>query len=79
MLLEDLVKASAKCLKFGGRLCMVHRADRLAEIMFEMKKKNLEPKRMQLVSGGNKEPYLVLIEAVKGGKSGIKVYNTIIN
>lgn len=77
--LEDLVKASAKCLKFGGRLCMVHRADRLAEIMFEMKKKNLEPKRMQLVSGGNKEPYLVLIEAVKGGKSGIKVYNTIIN
>ena len=38
-----------------------------------MKKKNIEPKRLQFVSSGKKEPYLFMIEGVKGGKSGLKV------
>ena len=71
--LEELVKAISKCLKFGGRVNMVHRADRLAEVIFELKKANLEPKRLQFVKNGNKEPYLFLIEAVKGGKSGLSI------
>ncbi len=77
--LEELLSACAKSLKFGGRLNLVHRADRLAEIIYEMKKRNIEPKRLQMVSGGGKEPYLLLIEGVKGGKPGIKVLNTITN
>lgn len=77
--LSELIKAIAKALKFGGRTAIVHRADRLSDIIYEMKKNNIEPKRLQFVSGGNKEPYLLLIEGVKGGKSGIKVLNNIQN
>ena len=52
---------------------MVHRADRLADIISEMRKNNIEPKRLQFVSGLNKKPYLLLIEGVKGGKPFLKV------
>jgi tRNA1(Val) A37 N6-methylase TrmN6 len=44
-----------------------------------MKKNNIEPKKLQFVCGGNKQPYLFLIEGVKGGKSGIKILNEIKN
>ena len=44
-----------------------------------MREKNIEPKRLQFVSGGEKEPYLFMIEGVKGGKSGIKVLSTLKN
>ena len=77
--LKELVDAFSKCLKFGGRVCMVHRADRLSDIICLMREKNLEPKRLQFVCGGKKEPYLVLIEGVKGGKSGLKVLSQICN
>ena len=77
--LRELVKAFALGLKYGGSVCMCHRADRLAEIICEFKSQGLEPKRMQLVSAGKKEPYLVLIEGVKGGKSGIKILSTLTN
>ena len=71
--LEDLIKGISRCLKFSGRTCIVHRADRLAEIFGTMLKYNLEPKRLQVVCAKDKAPYLVLIEAVKGGKSGLNV------
>ena len=77
--LQELVKAISKALKFGGRINMVHRADRLADIIYEFKNNNIEPKRLQFVSGGKKEPYLLLIEGVKGGKSGIKIENNLEN
>ncbi len=78
--LETLVKVSAKKLKFGGRLNMVHRADRVAEIFKFMQQYGLEPKKLQFVSGEkDKEPYLLLVEAVKGGKPGVKVLRTILN
>ena len=77
--LAELIKAVSKCLKFGGRFCVVHRADRLCELFYEMKNHNIEPKKMQLVYGGKKEPYLVLVEGVKGGKSGLKVMRPIEN
>ena len=77
--LEELTKAISRALKFGGRINMVHRADRLADVIFEFKKNNIEPKRLQFVSGGNKEPYLMLIEGVKGGKSGIKIEKNLQN
>ena len=77
--LNELIKAISKALKFGGRTAIVHRADRLSDIIFEMRNNNIEPKRLQFVSGGDKEPYLLMIEGVKGGKSGIKILNTIKN
>ena len=77
--LSELCVSFKKCLKFGGRVCLVHRADRLVEVICELKKNNIEPKRLQLVASKNKEPYLFMLEGVKGGKSGIKILNTIEN
>ena len=78
--LDELIKAIARSLKYGGRVCMVHRADRLIDVIKKMTEKNIEPKRLQFVSGGaDKEPYLFMIEGVLGGKSGIKILNTVIN
>ncbi len=77
--LENLVKSISSALKFGGRVCMVHRADRLIEVVTTLKKYNLEPKILQFVSAPEKAPYLFLVQAVKGGKSGVKVLKTLIN
>lgn len=71
--LEELVLSIAKCLKYGGRVCMVHRADRLADVICLMRANNIEPKRLQTVYAGKKEPYLFMIEGVKGGKSGMRI------
>ena len=73
--LAELCEKVGKLVKFGGRFCMVHRADRLCDVITEMRKNGIEPKRLQFVRAGEKEPYLLLIEGVKGGKSGIKIYN----
>ena len=77
--LPELISSIGRCLKFGGRTCIVHRADRLCEIVSEMQKRNIEPKRLQMVCAKNKAPYLILIEGVKGGKSGIEILPQIEN
>ena len=77
--LSELLDAVKKHLKFGGRVAMVHRADRLVDIVSGMRERNIEPKRLQMVSGGKKEPYLVLVEGVKGGKPSLKVLKNLEN
>ncbi len=77
--LHELIKAVSKCLKFGGRVCIVHRADRLTDIMVEMRNYGIEPKRLQTVLAKGKSPYLVLVEGVKGGKSGLTILTQIEN
>ena len=77
--LETIAKMSSKVLKFGGKLYMVHRADRLASIVYELKNYKLEPKVLRIVyPKEGKEPNLVLIEAKKGAKSGIKIMQPLI-
>lgn len=78
--LREVIEISARKLKFGGRLAIVNRADRLAELFYSLKKNNLEPKRMQFVQGSSDSaPYLVMAEAVKGGKPSLEILPTIIN
>lgn len=77
--LSELCAKIGKCLKFGGRVNMVHRADRLCEVFVELKKNNIEPKRLQFVSAPNKKPYLFMVEGVKGGKVGLDVKENAIN
>jgi len=78
--LQEILAVAAKKLKFGGRLDIVHRADRLAELFYTMKKYGLEPKRMQFVKGSaNAAPYLVMAEAVKGGKPCLEVLPELVN
>ncbi len=77
--LTELINVASKCLKFGGRFCMVHRADRLADAICQMRAFNIEPKRLQMVQAKDKAPYLFMIEGVKGGKSGLKVLTNALN
>lgn len=72
--LEDVISQGARVLKDRGRFYMVHRPFRLVEIMNVMTKYKLEPKRMRLVYPYvDREPNMVLIEALKGGNSRIQV------
>ncbi|MBQ0000177.1 MAG: tRNA1(Val) (adenine(37)-N6)-methyltransferase [Clostridiales bacterium] len=72
--LEDVVSRAARVLDDRGRFYMVHRPFRLVEIMNILTKYKLEPKRMQLVYPYvDREPNMVLIEALKGGNSRITV------
>ena len=72
--LDDIVRESAKILKNGGRFYMVHRPFRLVEIFATMTRYHIEPKRMRLVHPYvDKEPNMVLIEGLKGGKSRITI------
>ena len=77
--LEDVVGAAAGLLKPGGRFYMVHRPHRLIEIISALTKYRLEPKRMKMVHPfSDREANMVLIEAVRGGRSMIKVEAPII-
>ena len=67
--LEDVLDAAKKLLADRGRLVMVHRPERMVDILYGMRQRGLEPKRVRLVHGTvNKPPSMMLIEAVKGGK-----------
>ena len=77
--LDDILRESAKMLKLSGRFYMVHRPFRLAEIFSKMIEYRIEPKRMQLVYPFvDKEPNMVLIEGLRGGKSRITVEKPLI-
>lgn len=77
--LEDLISNTAKLLKPGGRCYFVHRPFRLVEIMTLMSQYKIEPKRMQLVYPYvDKEPNMVLIEGLRGGKSRLTVEKPLI-
>lgn len=77
--LEDVVREAAYVLKPNGRFYMVHRPHRLIEIVEVLKKYKLEPKRIKFVHPFvDKEANMVLIEALKGGKSMVKIEKPII-
>lgn len=72
--LDEVAGAAAAALKSSGRFYMIHIPERLAEIFKALGGHGLEPKAMRLVHPkADKEPTMVLIEAVKGGRPGIKV------
>ncbi len=78
--LRDIAKAAGFALKFGGRICMLHRADRIAEVCYELKSVNIEVKKIQFVGGRYEmKPYLVMVEGVKGGKPSCEILPTIEN
>lgn len=68
--LEDIIKESQKLLKFGGKFYMVHKAERLAEILSLLTKYGIEAKRLKFLKG---KTVRVLVEAQKGAKKGLKI------
>ena len=64
--LEDIIKISYKLLKSNGEFYMVHRAERIVDILFYLRQYKIEPKILRFIQPNlNKEPNLVLIKAVK--------------
>ena len=72
--LDDIIKISRYLLKNNGRLAMVHRTERLVEILESLKENNLVPKKIQFIYPNyGKESRLFMVEAVKNGKDGLKM------
>lgn len=72
--LSELFSTAAKYLKFGGRMCICLRPERLIEAVTQMKSAGIEPKRLRFVSQKDgRAPWLFLLEGKKGRKSGIIV------
>lgn len=71
--LNDLCDCSAWLLRFGGSFCLVHRPERIAELCYTLKARNLEPKRLRLVRDRPGAGIsLILLEARLGGKPGVR-------
>lgn len=72
--LHELIETSASLLRKKGRLCIVYHPYRLSEVLEVLKKWDMQPKRLRFVySNMSSEAKMVLLEAVKGGRTGLKV------
>lgn len=72
--LEQIMQISKYLLNNNGSICLVHRPERLIDIIEAMRSNNIEPKRIQLVyPHSDKEANILLIEGRKNAKSGLKV------
>ena len=77
--LDDIIIKASYLLKNGGTFAMVHRPERMIEIINLMQKNGIEPKKMQLVyPKENKNANMLLIEGIKKGKSGLKILSPLI-
>ena len=81
--LNAVIEGASTLLGYQGRLCLVHRPERLIEIFDLMRRYQLEPKRVRLVAPAiGKVPNMILIEGIKLGKPYLKwepqleIYNT---
>lgn len=71
--LEQLAAAARHALRYGGRLCVCLRTQRLAEAVAVFHAAGLEPKRLRLVQARpEKPPYLFLLECRRGGRPGLE-------
>lgn len=76
---EDIIAISNYLLKPQGKIYIVHRPDRLVDIIYNMRLHNIEPKHIRFVQAKvNQKPNLLLVEGVKGGKPDLKFYNPLI-
>lgn len=72
--LDDVVVCAEKLLRFGGRLCICQRPDRLADAICAMRAHGIEPKRLLwMIHSVGKKPSLFLLEGKKGANSGMVV------
>ena len=70
--LSQLCEAAAWLLRTGGRSFLVHRPERLADLIWHLRSNQLEAKRIRFVRHTQQSPVsLVLLEARKGGKPGL--------
>lgn len=67
--LEDVCAAAAYLLRWGGALCLVHKPERLTDLLCALRSAALEPKRLRTVERrAGEPPSLILLESRRGGK-----------
>lgn len=72
--MEDVCRAAAFLCRTGGSVCLVHKPERLSELMCMMTAQGIEPKRLRLVCHrAGRAPSLILIEGRRGGRPGLKI------
>ncbi len=72
--LQDVIDCAARLLKPAGRFYMIHRPHRLTDIITQLRERGLEPKTMRFIHPfAHKEPTMVMVEAIRGGKPMVKV------
>ena len=72
--INDVCRAAARLLKFGGRLCICQRPERLLDTLVAMRNNKIEPKRLRFVQKkGDTAPWLFLVEGKKGSAPYMKV------
>lgn len=72
--LEDVCRAASYLLRWGGAFCLVHKPERLTDLLCLLRETGLEPKRLRLVENRTgAAPSLVLLEGRRGGKPGLTV------
>ena len=77
--LEEVIKISSTLLRPLGKLFMIHRPDRICDILCLMREYKIEPKRIKFIQPSiNKKPEFVLIEGLRGGKKHVIVEETLI-
>ena len=72
--LEDVCGAASYLLRWGGTVCLVHKPERLTDLLLALREAGLEPKRLRFVcTRPERSPSLVLVEGRRGGKPGLTV------
>ena len=72
--LEDVCAAAKRVLRYGGRFALVHRTERLTDVLCAMRESGIEPKRLRfLAKSAASAPSLLLVEGKRGGKSGLVI------
>lgn len=70
--LSDVCAAAEYLLRWGGDFCLVHKPERLTDVLYELRTHHIEPKRLRFVAPtASAPPSLLLIEGRRGGKSGL--------
>lgn len=72
--IDDITECAARILRFGGRLVICNRPERMLDACLSMRNHGIEPKRVRFVQkNGESAPWLVLIDGRKGGAPGLRV------
>lgn len=72
--LEDVCRAASYLLRWGGSFCLVHKPERLTDLLYALRESGLEPKRLRFVcKTAGSAPSLVLAEARRGGRPGLTI------
>ncbi len=72
--IQDVCAAAAKNLRFGGRLCVCNRPERLSDVIMAMRENGIEPKRLRTVhKNPETAPWLILVEGRRGGNNFIQI------